>query len=151
MKNFTLVLSMCLFLAFTSEAQKKVRESDLRGQWKMVFDFDEEDLEDEIEDSFWLGTIVSGPLSGFVKDILDDIEIQMEFLDGGKLKITVEAYGDEDVEYEEWYITSAGELVLGDGDDDDDEVWLLEGNKLYQYDKKSQGRLERQEVFLVRK
>ncbi len=115
----------------------------------MVFDFDEDDMEEEIEDSFWLGSLFSGPLSSFVVDLLEDIDIQMEFLDGGKLKISVEAFGEEDVEYEEWYINSHGELILGD--DDDDEIWLFENGKLYQYDKKSKGRLEKQQVFLVRR
>ena len=68
---------------------------------------------------------------------------------GGKLKITVDAFGEEEVEYDEWYLTSKGELIIGD--DDEDEVWMLEGKKLYQYDKLSRGRLEKQEVFLVKR
>jgi len=149
MKKFTLFLVIISFLAITANAQSKVTKSDLEGKWKMVFDFNEDNLEEEIEDSFWLGSLVSGPLSSFVIDLLEDIDIQMEFLDGGRLKISVEAFGEEDVEYEEWYINSRGELVLGD--DDDDEIWLFEDNKLYQYDKKSKGRLEKQQVFLVRR
>ena len=150
MKRIALMTLVLASLAITAQAQSRVTNIDLEGKWKMVFDFDEDDLEEGIEDSFWLGSIVSGPMSGFVMDILEEIDIQMEFLDNGRLKVTVEAFGDKEVEYEEWYLTSDGELILGD-DDDDDEVWMLDGNKLYQYDKKSKGRLEKQEVFLVKK
>ncbi len=149
MKKSAFFLILLGFLAFAVNSQSKVTEKDLEGKWKMVFDFDEDDMEEEIEDSFWLGSLFSGPLSSFVVDLLEDIDIQMEFLDGGKLKISVEAFGEEDVEYEEWYINSHGELILGD--DDDDEIWLFENGKLYQYDKKSKGRLEKQQVFLVRR
>ncbi len=149
MKRIALMTIVLAILAVSVQAQSRVTERDLEGKWKMIFDFDEEDLEEGIEDSFWLGSIVSGPLSGFVMDILDEIDIQMEFLEGGKLKMTVVAFGDKDVEYEEWHLTSEGELLIGD--DDDDEVWMLEGNKLYQYDKNSRGRLERQEVYLVKR
>lgn len=144
-----LLIPVFLFCVVSySQAQTKVKESDLRGEWKMVFDFDEEDLEEGIEDSFWLGSIVSGPMSGFVMSILEDIDIRMEFLDGGKLKISVEAFDDKETEYDRWRLTSKGELVIGD--DDDDEVWMLDGKKLYQYERKG-GHLERQEVYMVRK
>ena len=149
MKKSTFFLILLGFLAFTANSQSKVTEKDLEGKWKMVFDFDDEDMEEEIEDSFWLGNLISGPLSSFVVDLLEDIDIQMEFLDGGRLRISVEAFGDEDVDYDEWYINSHSELVLGD--DDKDEIWLFDGNKLYQYDKKSKGRLEKQQVFLVKR
>jgi len=149
MKRIILLTAVWMMMIVSVQAQSKVSKNDLRGAWKMVFDFDEKDLSEEIEDNFWLGSIFSGPLSGFVMDILDKIDIQMEFMEGGKLKITVNAFGEEEVEYDDWYLTSKGELIIGD--DDEDEVWMLEGNKLYQYDKLSRGRLERQEVFLVKR
>ncbi len=149
MKKSALFLALICFLSISANAQTKVTERDLEGKWKMVFDFNEKDMKEEIEDSFWLGSLISGPLSSFVVALLEDIDIQMEFIDGGKLKITVEVFGEEDVVYEEWYINSHSELVLGD--DDDDEIWMFEDNKLYQYDKKSKGRLEKQQVFLVQR
>ncbi len=147
-KSVMLPLIICS-LSFSAIAQSKVTDRDLEGEWKMVFDFSKKDLEEDIEDSYWLGSLFSKPLSRFVVNLLEDVDIQMEFLQEGRLKITVEAYGKEDVEYEEWYINSHGELVLGD--DDDNEIWLFEDNKLFQYDKKSKGRLEKQPVFLVRR
>ena len=151
MKKSTLFLALICFLTISVNAQTKVTEYDLEGKWKMVFDFNEKDMKEEIEDDYWLGSLISGPLSHFVVDLLENIDIQMEFLNGGKLKITVEAFGEEEIVYEEWYINSHGELVLGDDDDDDDEIWMFEDNKLYQYDKKSKGRLEKQQVFLVQR
>ena len=150
MKKSTLFLALICFLTISVNAQTKVTEHDLEGKWKMVFDFNEKDMKEEIEDDYWLGSLISGPLSHFVVDLLENIDIQMEFLNGGKLKITVEAFGEEEFVYAEWYISSHGELVLGD-DDDDDEIWMFEDNKLYQYDKKSKGRLEKQQVFLVQR
>jgi len=142
------ILGLCFSTTF---AQDKVRERDLKGEWKMIIDIDLEDVEDELSEASWFGWAIASSVSGFVSDILEEIDIRMKFMDGGRLKITVDAFGDEEVEWAEWYINKEGQLVITDDDDDyedDDDVWMMEGKKLVSFHKRSSGRLEAQDVYM---
>jgi len=150
MKSIAISILVVFVFGSTLQAQQKVKERDLRGQWKMIFDLDEDFIEKELEDEDipWIGKIVAEGVSGMVFNILDEIDLQFEFQDDHRLKIMVEVFGEENVEYARWYIDSKGALVLDD-DDDDDDVWLFEGKKLVAFDR-DHGRLERQPVYLER-
>ena len=150
MKPITLSLIFLLFVGFSAQAQKKVKERDLKGQWKMVFDLDEDFIEEELEeeDLPWLGKVVAEGVSDMVLNILDEIDLRFEFRDHNKLKIMVEVFGEEEVEYASWHIDSKGALVLDDADHDDD-IWLLDNNRLYAYERNN-GTLKKQPVYLKR-
>jgi len=150
MKSIAVSLLVVLLFGSNLQAQQKVKERDLRGQWKMVFDFDEDFIEKELEDEDipWIGRIVAEGVSGMVFNILDEIDLQFEFQDDHKLKIMVEVFGEGEVEYARWYIDSKGALILDD-DDHDDDVWLFEGKKLVAFEREH-GKLERQPVYLER-
>jgi len=150
MKSIALSLMLVLFIGFNAQAQGKVKERDLRGQWKMVFDFDEDFIEEELDskDIPWFGRMVAESVSSFVFNILDEIDIQFEFQPDHRLKILIEVFGEREVEYAHWYINSRGALVLDD-DDNDDDVWLFEGDRLVAYEKYHRS-LKKQPVYLVR-
>ena len=150
MKSIALGLSLALLFGLNVQAQKKVKERDLKGQWKMVFDIDEDFIEEEIEaeDLPWFGNLVAESVSGLVFNILDEIDVQFEFQDNHKLKIMVHVFGEDEVEYAKWYIDSKGALILDD-DDRDDDVWLFDRGRLVAYEREN-GRLERQPVYLER-
>ena len=150
MKSIAVSLLVVLVFGSNLQAQKKVKERDLRGQWKMVFDLDEDFIEKDLEDEDipWIGSIVAKGVSGMVFNILDEIDLQFEFQDDHRLKVMVEVFGEREVEYARWYIDSKGALVLDD-DDHDDDVWLFEGKKLVAFDR-DHDRLERQPVYLER-
>ncbi len=150
MKSIALSILLVLLLGVNVQAQKKVKERDLKGQWQLVFDFDEEFIENELEqeDVPWLGKIIATGVSGIVLDILDEVDISFEFQKENRLKIIVDAFGEESIEYAHWYIDSQGGLILDD-DDDDNDIWLFNRGKLYAYEK-HHGQLERQPVFLER-
>ncbi len=141
---------LVLFIGFNAQAQGKVKERDLRGQWKMVFDFDEDFIEEELDskDIPWFGRMVAESVSSFVFNILDEIDIQFEFQPDHRLKIIVEVFGEREVEYARWHIDSRGGLVIDD-DDDDKDVWLFEGDRLFAYEKHHRS-LKKQPVYLVR-
>lgn len=150
-----LYTSLLMLILFTSFAlgQDRVKERDVKGEWKMIIDIDYEEMEEDMEEDSWFGWVISDAVSGIVENVLDGMEIHFRFMDNGKLKVTVDVFGEEEVEYCEWFINGDGQLVIVDEDDDfsdEDEVWLLEGEDLISYHKKSDGRLERQEVFLKR-
>jgi hypothetical protein len=150
-KIFTsiLLLTLCTTLIF---AQDRVREKNLKGDWKMIIDVDMDEVSEEMEEESWFGYMISGALTGLVENVLDEIDIKMKFMDGGKLKITVIAFGEEEIEYGEWYINGEGQLVIIDEDNehDDTDVWMMNGDNLVSYQLRSGGRLERQEVYLKR-
>ena len=61
-----------------------------------------------------------------------------EFLKDNEVRVSTEAFGEDDVEYTDWYINSRGELEIGDTDhwdDNDDIVWLMEDGLLIAYDR----------------
>lgn len=150
MKLITLSFLMILFIGFNAQSQEKVKDRDLRGQWKMVFDFDEDYIEEALdsEDIPWFGRIVAESVTGLVFNILDELDIQFEFQRDNRLKIIVEVFGEREVEYAHWHIDSQGGLVLDD-DDDDDDVWLFEGDRLVAYEKHHRT-LKKQPIYLVR-
>jgi hypothetical protein len=150
MKSIALSLSLVLLFGLNIQAQQKVKERDLRGQWKMVFDIDEDFIEKEIEDENlpWFGSLVAESVSGLVFNVLDEIDVQFEFQDDHRLKVMVQVFGEDEVEYAKWYIDSKGALILDD-DDRDDDVWLFDKGRLVAYEREN-GKLERQPVYLER-
>ena len=150
MKSVALSMILLMLLGLNAHGQKKVKERDLRGQWKMVFDLDEDFIEEELEDEDlpWLGQMIAEGVSDVVINIIDDIDVRFEFRDHNKLKIMVEVFGEEEVEYARWHIDSKGALILDD-DDHDDDVWLFDSDRLYAYEK-SNGSLKKQPVYLQR-
>ena len=152
MKNIltsVVLLTLCITVAFS---QERVKEKDVKGEWKMIIDIDFDEIEDEMEEDSWFGWAVAGAMSGLVEDVLDEIDIKMKFMDEGKLKITVDAYGEEEIEYGEWFINGEGQLVIigEDEDEDEDDVWLMDGKNLVSFQVTSRGKLERQEVYMKR-
>ena len=160
MKPIILLLTLILTAGFTIDAQHKVKERDLKGQWKMVIDIDEEEIRDELrdEDIPWLSRVFAKSITSLVFDIIEEIDIEMQFKDNNRLKVIIEAFGEREVEYGHWYIDRDGALVLDDlghfkiGDDDyhhDQDIWLMKNGRLVAYEQHGR-RLDRQPVYLKR-
>ena len=163
-----ITLSLALFCCVAVDAQTKVKEKDLIGEWKLVIDLDEveEEIERELEDEHWLASRFARSISNFALDIVSEIDIRMDFREDGEVRIEVDAFGAREVEYSEWYINRDGELIIEDDDNDrrrrsrrnrsvhfgnDHDVWMMDGNKLFAYDRGYRGRLKKQEVYMVKR
>ncbi|OEK02261.1 hypothetical protein BFP97_12360 [Roseivirga sp. 4D4] len=159
-----LLVTVCISV----QAQKKVREKDILGEWELVIDMDhvKDEVEEELEEEeFWLARSFAKSVSNFALDIVESIDVRFDFRDNGEVKISVKVFGERETEWAEWYINDDGELIIEDEDDhrrrrsrnfsmgysNDNDVWLLEDGKLHSYDKDRRGRLERQEVYLKRR
>ena len=159
MKTTILLLTMTLAVGFTSEAQQRVKERDLKGHWQMVIDIDEEEIEDELRDPDipWLGRVFAKSLTSLVFGIIDEIDVEMQFKDNNRLKVVIEAFGEREVEYGRWYIDRDGALILddfehinvGDNHEDDQDIWLMKNGRLVAYEQHGK-RLDRQPVYLRR-
>ena len=165
MKKLLLTLLVLGFCASTY-AQDKVRKKDLIGQWELVIDVRDE-IEEEIEEEDnWLAERFARAISNFALNIVEDIDIKMDFRENGEVKISVDVFGVHETEYAEWEINSMGELIITDEDDrdrrsrrsrrihigSDHDVWMMDGKKLVAYDKGYRGRLKKQdEVYMVKR
>ena len=160
MKKLSLLLCL-LAISTLSLAQSKVKEKDLIGQWQMVIDIDLDEVEEELKDENWLARKIAGSVTGLVSDILEEIDIRMDFRSNGEVKIMVEAFGERETEYAEWAISRDGELRIFDEDNhrwsnrhvsfgNDDDVWLMDDGHIVQFERGSRGRMERKEVYLKR-
>ena len=123
-------------------AQSKVQEKHLDGTWKLYLNL-KENAETAGE------RVVLNAVDGF----LAEIDLEFTFASNNELRIDVNAFGSEEIEYSEWMINDRGELVLGDIDqvDLEDTVWLREGERIQAYDIVDKYNLEKKKgVFLER-
>lgn len=148
MKKFLLLLLVVCLVFSVSYGQTKVTEKDLKGEWKMIIAIDEDDIDEELDDEGPFERIIARSVSGFVLNLIEEIDIRFTFLKNHRLRIEIEVLGEREVEYSDWYINSHGELLIGD-DADDDEVWMMNKNRLVSY-KNRHGRLREREIYMVR-
>ena len=139
------LLSLCLLIFLTTSlvnAQSRVRTKDLRGTWKLEISLDE-DAESATE------RVILNAVDG----LLDEIDIYMEFRKNNELKVTVDVFGEEEVEYSEWHINEAGELLIGDSEhfQTDDSVWMFVGDRLESFEYKNGKRINEDENVYLRK
>lgn len=158
MKKLSILLTL-LVIGTISYGQSRVTEKALLGEWKMVIDIDMDEIEEELENENWLARKIAGSVTGLVSDIIDELDIRMDFRSNGEVKIMVEAFGERETEYAEWRINREGELMIFDEEDrrwgnrhvsfgDDGDVWLMDGGKIVQFEHHRGGRMERGEVYL---
>ena len=120
------IFILSFFLANVSYAQKSIKERDLKGSWKLVIELDESEGEGMLERA----------VLGAVDGIISGVDVTFQFKRKNDLKVIVNVFGEEEVEYTRWQINRDGSLYIGDNEhlDMDDTVWYLEGDRLVAYD-----------------
>lgn len=163
---FTLMLAALCCVA--AQAQTKVTEKELLGEWQLIIDLDEieEEIERELDDENWISSRFAKSISNWALNLVDDIDIRLDFREDGELRIEIDVFGVREVEYSDWYINRDGELIIEDEDNhrrsrrrsrssfnfgDDEDVWMMDGDKLVAYDRGYRGRLKKQEVYMVKR
>ena len=157
MKKLGLTFVLVLVAIYSVNAQKKVRERDVEGEWKMVIDLDREEFEEDWDEESEFGRFIAESVTDFVYDIIDEIDIYFEFQSHNRVRVTAGAFGEREVKYTDWHINQDGELIIGEVDDFDidigeqeDDIWMLEDGVLLSYDKGDHGELDYNNVYLVR-
>ena len=141
----------CLFAAVlmlpvsNSFGQSKVKERHLRGTWKLYIDLEEEMEKEETN-------VGARMILGAVDGLLGGIDIELEFHKDNQLKVMVDAYGDEDVEWGSWHIKE-GKLYLDDSDSYsfDDTAWMLKKGRLQAYEYNDRGKLDEKSAVYMRR
>ncbi|MEP4134642.1 MAG: hypothetical protein ABJL71_08455, partial [Cyclobacteriaceae bacterium] len=64
---------------------------------------------------------------GFVDDILEEIDIYLEFKKGGEVEVLVDAFGETETEYTKWTIDNKGRLYIEDTEhfSSDHDYWMM--------------------------
>lgn len=168
MKKLTTTLLLVMFCASLT-AQSRVREKDILGEWDLVIDLEEtrDEIEEELEEEeSWIARRFARGISNFALDIVEKIDIKFDFREDGEVKMTINIFGERDVEYLDWSINDDGELIIEDDDrdrrrnrnhssfnfSDDDDVWMMKNGRLQAFEKTRRGRLEvKEEVYLKKR
>lgn len=144
-----LVALFCPLFPQATQAQDRLRDRHLEGtRWKMVFDLDSDRKKKEADNAF--ERIVLSAVDGF----MDEIDIHLEFGRRGALTVLVNVFGEEDEEEtSHWRISDDGYLELGDSDSFqyDDTVWMRYGDRLIPFERKRNGRLEREDAIYLKR
>jgi hypothetical protein len=82
---------------------------------------------------------------------MEEIDVYFKFKPEGELKVSVNAFGEKEIEYSDWTINDDGQLILGDVKQisADESVWMFSRGKLYAYSYED-GKLVRDNVYLKR-
>ncbi len=162
-----LLMAVCVSV----QAQKKVREKDILGEWDLVIDLDEarDEVEEELEEEeSWIARRFARGISNFAMDIVESIDIKFDFREDGEVKLSMNIFGEREVEYLEWSINRDGELIIEDNDhdrrdnrrrsnnsfdfSDEDDVWMMKDGRLQVFEKTRRGRLEiKEEIYLKKR
>lgn len=137
----TLLSLMLLFVVGigATNAQERVTESRLLGEWRMMINVGDEIRKEADEQGFLTKMFLNG-ISGMVQGILDDIDIQMTFKKDGVLELVAMYDGEvDDVETLSWSIDQNGHLYIDDFKNErvsieNDGYWMWENGRLISFE-----------------
>ncbi len=134
-----LILVAALAIGWHIHEPTKISEKQLLGTWELVIeDLDrakkkvcESKDKEDLDAGQRLGAAFERAISTFVVDLLDDFGVRFTFLENHDVKMEVAVLGERELEYLTWDLTDEGEVIIRNlNDDDEDEVWILKGDRL---------------------
>lgn len=135
------ILILVALMSISSNAvAQKFNEKELMGSWDMVIDIDAA-MNDAKKDLNLFEKMIVSSVSGFVDQVLELVDITIEFKPKGKALLKVDGPDVEEKETTElsWQINANGDLIIDDYESDQahvnmDNVWRLEGDRLQSYE-----------------
>ena len=134
-----LITAAFIAISFSAQAQK-LNEKKLMGTWHMVIDIDAA-MKESQKDLNLFERMIVGSVSGFVDQVLEMVDITIEFKPEGKALLKVDGPDVEDKETTEltWHHHPSGGIIIDDYESDQaqvnfDSIWRLEGDRLQSYD-----------------
>ena len=135
------ILILVALMSISSNAvAQKFNEKQLMGSWDMVIDIDAA-MKDAKKDLNLFEKMIVSSVSGFVDQVLELVDITIEFKPKGKALLKVDGPDVEDKETTElsWQINPNGDLIIDDFESDQahvnmDNIWRLEGDRLQSYE-----------------
>lgn len=144
MKNFILAIAIFSF-SINNIFSQSIKERDLVGStFELVIDIDQDAIEADLDDASFFAEMIGDAVLNLVDNVLEGIDITLEFKRNHEVIIEVEAFGTHEINYSTWQIED-GYLFIEDENENhhfkSDDKWVKKGDRIVSVD-------ENEHVFL---
>ena len=136
MKKIAFLFLAALLSSSLMNAQSKVKDRDVLGEWKLHVDLQKE-IQDKDSDLNFLEKALVGAVSGIVTTAMNHVDIRFDFKRNNEVILKIHNKDEDKTETEilKWFINKQGQLEIDDLDNDHvnvqhDGAWLLLDKKL---------------------
>lgn len=131
MKKIVLLCMVALLSSSFVNAQSKVKDRDVFGEWKLHIDLQKE-IQDKDSDLNFLEKALVGAVSGIVTTAMNHVDIRFDFKRNNEVLLKIHNKEEDTTETEtlKWFINNQGQLEIDDIDNDrvnvqHDGAWML--------------------------
>jgi len=131
MKKIAFVFLAALLSSSLMNAQSKVKDRDVLGEWKLHVDLQKE-IQDKDSDLNFLEKALVGAVSGIVTTAMNHVDIRFDFKRNNEVILKIHNKDEDKTETEilKWFINKQGQLEIDDLDNDHvnvqhDGAWML--------------------------
>ncbi len=131
MKKIAFLFLAALLSNSLMNAQSKVKDRDVLGEWKLHVDLQKE-IQDKDSDLNFLEKALVGAVSGIVTTAMNHVDIRFDFKRNNEVILKIHNKDEDKTETEilKWFINKQGQLEIDDLDNDHvnvqhDGAWML--------------------------
>jgi hypothetical protein len=131
MKKIAFLFLAALLSSSLMNAQSKVKDRDVLGEWKLYVDLQKE-IQDKDSDLNFLEKALVGAVSGIVTTAMNHVDIRFDFKRNNEVILKIHNKDEDKTETEilKWFINKQGQLEIDDLDNDHvnvqhDGAWML--------------------------
>lgn len=131
MKKIAFLFLAALLSSSLMNAQSKVKDRDVLGEWKLHVDLQKE-IQDKDSDLNFLEKALVGAVSGIVTTAMNHVDIRFNFKRNNEVILKIHNKDEDKTETEilKWFINKQGQLEIDDLDNDHvnvqhDGAWML--------------------------
>ena len=130
-KKIAFLFLAALLSSSLMNAQSKVKDRDVLGEWKLHVDLQKE-IQDKDSDLNFLEKALVGAVSGIVTTAMNHVDIRFDFKRNNEVILKIHNKDEDKTETEilKWFINKQGQLEIDDLDNDHvnvqhDGAWML--------------------------
>jgi len=129
MKKIAFLFLAALLSSSLMNAQSKVKDRDVLGEWKLHVDLQKE-IQDKDSDLNFLEKALVGAVSGIVTTAMNHVDIRFDFKRNNEVILKIHNKDEDKTEILKWFINKQGQLEINDLDNDHvnvqhDGAWML--------------------------
>lgn len=129
MKKIAFLFLAALLSSSLMNAQSKVKDRDVLGEWKLHVDLQKE-IQDKDNDLNFLEKALVGAVSGIVTTAMNHVDIRFDFKRNNEVILKIHNKDEDKTEILKWFINKQGQLEINDLDNDHvnvqhDGAWML--------------------------
>lgn len=129
MKKIAFLFLAALLSSSLMNAQSKVKDRDVLGEWKLHLDLQKE-IQDKDSDLNFLEKALVGAVSGIVTTAMNHVDIRFDFKRNNEVILKIHNKDEDKTEILKWFINKQGQLEINDLDNDHvnvqhDGAWML--------------------------